>query len=175
MATQRSERESIRSQQTQGIVDFDVHNATRERAELLPYLEERWHPYLSQGVTTLPQEALFVGARPMAHIFRRDSLPGRGIPGSDLTLLQDQLLDGYNVACAVLHPVSDFAMLPVAGEHGQALMAALNDWMVDAWLEQDTRLRGAISVPIEDGLRAAERSEERRVGKECRSRWSPYH
>ena len=26
---------------------------------------------------------------------------------------------------------------------------------------------------IEDKL--AERSEERRVGKECRSRWSPYH
>ena len=23
--------------------------------------------------------------------------------------------------------------------------------------------------------RASERSEERRVGKECRSRWSPYH
>ena len=23
--------------------------------------------------------------------------------------------------------------------------------------------------------RAADRSEERRVGKECRSRWSPYH
>src|SRR3712207_2870190 len=26
-----------------------------------------------------------------------------------------------------------------------------------------------------DGLAAAARSEERRVGKECRSRWSPYH
>src|SRR2546425_4579452 len=25
------------------------------------------------------------------------------------------------------------------------------------------------------GLTADERSEERRVGKECRSRWSPYH
>ena len=25
------------------------------------------------------------------------------------------------------------------------------------------------------GSLAAERSEERRVGKECRSRWSPYH
>ena len=24
-------------------------------------------------------------------------------------------------------------------------------------------------------IRTAERSEERRVGKECRSRWSPYH
>src|SRR3712207_9561181 len=28
---------------------------------------------------------------------------------------------------------------------------------------------------IEAGLAAMERSEERRVGKECRSRWSPYH
>ena len=27
----------------------------------------------------------------------------------------------------------------------------------------------------EDGSSAIERSEERRVGKECRSRWSPYH
>src|SRR2546430_3567258 len=28
---------------------------------------------------------------------------------------------------------------------------------------------------LESGQRAASRSEERRVGKECRSRWSPYH
>ena len=26
-----------------------------------------------------------------------------------------------------------------------------------------------------DGYEVALRSEERRVGKECRSRWSPYH
>src|SRR5574337_1867672 len=37
-----------------------------------------------------------------------------------------------------------------------------------------------IAVPAEpldfvDGLRTIVRSEERRVGKECRSRWSPYH
>src|SRR3712207_9236623 len=28
---------------------------------------------------------------------------------------------------------------------------------------------------LERGAAAFERSEERRVGKECRSRWSPYH
>ena len=28
---------------------------------------------------------------------------------------------------------------------------------------------------IEGTILYAERSEERRVGKECRSRWSPYH
>ena len=32
-----------------------------------------------------------------------------------------------------------------------------------------------IIPPTESYSAAAERSEERRVGKECRSRWSPYH
>ena len=31
------------------------------------------------------------------------------------------------------------------------------------------------AVAAEYGGRATTRSEERRVGKECRSRWSPYH
>ena len=35
------------------------------------------------------------------------------------------------------------------------------------------RLRGPLTRVI-DGRRKT-RSEERRVGKECRSRWSPYH
>ena len=30
-------------------------------------------------------------------------------------------------------------------------------------------------VELEKRVRQLERSEERRVGKECRSRWSPYH
>ena len=35
---------------------------------------------------------------------------------------------------------------------------------------------GTISfIPRVVGMEATERSEERRVGKECRSRWSPYH
>ena len=33
----------------------------------------------------------------------------------------------------------------------------------------------ALRVDIAGELEALTRSEERRVGKECRSRWSPYH
>ena len=33
--------------------------------------------------------------------------------------------------------------------------------------------RGTIELDIEEKI--PDRSEERRVGKECRSRWSPYH
>ena len=31
------------------------------------------------------------------------------------------------------------------------------------------------NIEIIDGINDTTRSEERRVGKECRSRWSPYH
>ena len=35
--------------------------------------------------------------------------------------------------------------------------------------------RNARTAEAEQSKRATSRSEERRVGKECRSRWSPYH
>ena len=38
---------------------------------------------------------------------------------------------------------------------------------MDKFMEESMRL-------LED-IKNAKRSEERRVGKECRSRWSPYH
>ena len=36
-------------------------------------------------------------------------------------------------------------------------------------------IRSGLLQRIEESLQQAGRSEERRVGKECRSRWSPYH
>ena len=44
----------------------------------------------------------------------------------------------------------------------------------------DTTLRDGEQVPgcqlnTVEKIQVAKRSEERRVGKECRSRWSPYH
>ena len=46
-------------------------------------------------------------------------------------------------------------------------------------LDQNIALTDGRSVrdvqPADDPLVLDDRSEERRVGKECRSRWSPYH
>ena len=48
-----------------------------------------------------------------------------------------------------------------------------------AEMAESVRRYGVISPvllrPGAEGRYEAERSEERRVGKECRSRWSPYH
>ena len=55
---------------------------------------------------------------------------------------------------------------------GTALFSALRNEKPDLILLD-------IMLPGEDGIsilrRLRSRSEERRVGKECRSRWSPYH
>src|SRR3989449_11652994 len=39
--------------------------------------------------------------------------------------------------------------------------------------DQTVEVRGPVAPPVAGAM--GNRSEERRVGKECRSRWSPYH
>src|SRR5437667_9184775 len=56
-------------------------------------------------------------------------------------------------------------------EHGQAELAALSA-AANIHLAVDA---GHVVVPDLGRKAEAGRSEERRVGKECRSRWSPYH
>src|SRR5256886_7322996 len=65
---------------------------------------------------------------------------------------------------------------PNPPDHGARYVALQNLLLVD---QDKTLMRGASrvtgeAVAMERALRAA-RSEERRVGEECRSRWSPYH
>ena len=61
---------------------------------------------------------------------------------------------------------------------GYKLMRALlaTGRQVTIYLDKDRNGSAAV-METETGSsdRDAERSEERRVGKECRSRWSPYH
>ena len=42
-------------------------------------------------------------------------------------------------------------------------------------IPQDIAMISAVAIALGLGVKLAVRSEERRVGKECRSRWSPYH
>src|SRR2546421_8782400 len=107
-----------------------------------------------------------------------------------------------NSAAATAHAMADFERRTVAGRdlahdgEAQAAAGARGAWhAVEAFqdalalLERDARAvildlheRPPVARPGAHGYVAAARhvldrvrSEERRVGKECRSRWSPYH
>src|SRR5258707_14027526 len=59
------------------------------------------------------------------------------------------------------------------------LVQEVERWLIETgcWNyvgRKECRIRGAVRNGI-GGAKAKGRSEERRVGKECRSRWSPYH
>jgi predicted TIM-barrel fold metal-dependent hydrolase len=144
-----------RREQRLALIDCDVHNATKSRAELKRYLPARWHVEFDHGSHIAGHGGQVIGARPQRDIFRRDSMPREGTPGSDYELMREQLLDRHNVVKALLHPISEVLASPTYGEFGEAVAAAINDWMVDQWLGVDDRLYGAISIPVEDGARAA--------------------
>ena len=65
------------------------------------------------------------GARPQIDIFRRDSVPEDGPPGSDLDLMREQLLDRHGIRHAVLHPVREVLRAPSSGSLGAAIARAL--------------------------------------------------
>ena len=55
----------------------------------------------------------------------------------------------------------------------RTLKANQIDWSEEAW--EDVNIELADEEPEFQEKDQVSRSEERRVGKECRSRWSPYH
>ena len=62
-----------------------------------------------------------------------------------------------------------FTSESVTEGHPDKICDQVSDAILDAMLEQDPMSRVACETLTNT------RSEERRVGKECRSRWSPYH
>ena len=57
-------------------------------------------------------------------------------------------------------------------DHEELMLMILYNTGTRLGLIHELRLMQCYLMPDETALR---RSEERRVGKECRSRWSPYH
>ena len=144
--------------------DCDVHNALRNPEALLPYLASEWHSEYRRGRG--PGGTTGGGlypSRPQLGIFRWDAKPPNGgIPGSDYAFMKEHFLDAWPVEHAILAPL-DGNGWPQYGAFGASIASAINDWMIAEWLGVDDRLYGAITIPMEDGIAAAE--EIRRVAK----------
>src|SRR2546427_10014363 len=98
------------------------------------------------------------------------------LPGRDFSC-QSLWHDGARVLTKTFERVA-----PFGGQPGGASVAALAKIVSDPRVADvcdaavravDRRASGVFSFDVREDARG--RSEERRVGKECRSRWSPYH
>ena len=107
--------------------------------------------------------------------------------GLDYTLVNDYYLPNLTATASAEHPIGRWGRLhkrylkeqhPV--RYNQLLLSGeLASYLASLDKQADEQLSLIIrqmqdAEGVTEALKA-ERSEERRVGKECRSRWSPYH
>ena len=115
---------------------------------------------------------------------------GQGVSVSSIRRIRDELLDRRIVEQANQEAYWDtrskyYTMLEqIYNEPDDVSIRSTMDKFWEAWQElsihpENIASRQAIvtrGISLTDTInQRAERSEERRVGKECRSRWSPYH
>src|SRR2546430_16809589 len=80
----------------------------------------------------------------------------------------------FDIPHSALGTMFDFTLDATSGP-ARAGTLTLPHGTVETPVFMPVGTQGTVRALSPDDLRAAGRSEERRVGKECRSRWSPYH
>src|SRR5271166_5288395 len=85
------------------------------------------------------------------------------------TMLREMLSNHWRRLQEDLFPSMAEELGPLSGKH-RSLVPVLETVNVESFLPC---VHGLTGRPLAE--RRSLRSEERRVGKECRSRWSPYH
>ena len=129
------------------LVDCDVHTTIMPGA-LHARLSSRWQRHLEDFGPRVPS-AIAVYPRLRGGGSRLDARPPGGLAGSDLGLLQAQLLDEYDMAHAILNPMQPQTFGMEAPAFAQELCRGFNDWTREEWLDPEPRLLGSICPPHE--------------------------
>jgi predicted TIM-barrel fold metal-dependent hydrolase len=140
-------------------IDCDVHVAVPAMKTLLPYMSEAWREMITSRGTDGLELASYPASAPIS--CRPDWRPeGGGKPGTDLRTLQTQALDAFGTRAAIINCLHGGQAVH-SEDLAQTLCAAVNDWLVDQWLDRDPRLRASIVVPAQNPAYAAQEIETR--------------
>jgi hypothetical protein len=142
-----------------GTIDCDIHVDVRSVRALFPYLAEHWREYIYETSFKGPVDTSYP---PGAETSVRPDLRASRI---GLDVVREQALAPFDTAIGILTCAYavDSIRNPFAGA---ALASAVNDWLLNTWLNEEPRLRGSVVVPIQDPVLAAEEID--RVGGDPR-------
>jgi predicted TIM-barrel fold metal-dependent hydrolase len=141
------------------IVDSDIHPHALA-ADIAPRLSARHRRRFETFGSRVPgPPEIYPRVRNAG--FRLDAWPEGGFPGSSLQLVRDQLLDEFDVDHGVLIPLQGHSWGVEEPGFAAELCRALNDWVVEEWLDVEPRLRASIAVPHESPELAAAEIRER--------------
>lgn len=130
----------------------------------MPYLEPYWREtFAFRGID---QVDLSLTGNPRStplHARPDWQQPGGGGAADVATLARD-LLDPFGLGIAILNCLHAGAMV-FSEDMGAAICRAVNDWIAEEWLGRDSRLRAAITVPLQGPELAVQEIERRSAGR----------
>ena len=88
--------------------------------------------------------------------------------------LHNGVMQNFDIAKNAVFVWTEVTSVPYAGFQAGRFIDLTNDDYA-ALLEEDKLKTVSPRIRVSSRFGGGQRSEERRVGKECRSRWSPYH
>ncbi|WP_027940822.1 amidohydrolase family protein [Amycolatopsis taiwanensis] len=145
------------ARQRTAVVDADIHPSIPAGA-LAARLPEPWRRrFETFGTRIAPPPAIYPRVRNGG--MRLDSFPANGIPGSDLQLVRDQVLDAFGIGYGVLIPLQSHSYGAEQPEFAQALCRALNEALREEFLDPEPRLVSSICIPHEAPELAVEEIE----------------
>jgi predicted TIM-barrel fold metal-dependent hydrolase len=126
------------------VIDACVHPIVRRGEDIKAYMSDVW----SKRFFPAPERYLY--PHPVSD-FAPGTRPEEGAPGSDRTLLEEQLFGDAGIAAAVLLPLTRGLSPDV--DLGSEICRATNRWLAEEWLDPPTdrgRLLGSIRVNPHD-------------------------
>jgi uncharacterized protein len=139
-------------------IDCDIHPGVPDLKGLLPYMNEFWQEsFVHRGLDGFDMMSYPLNAPITCRPDWR--VPGER-PGADLGKMQHNALDAFGISLAICNPLTG-GQVAVSESMGAAICSAVNDWIIEHWLNQEPRLRASIVIPAQAPLLAAEEIERR--------------
>jgi predicted TIM-barrel fold metal-dependent hydrolase len=145
--TRPRDRSATAAQRDVKLVDTDIHPAPLPRHIAQRLDEPSRSRYERYGVRVANPPQMYPRVRNTG--YRVDAWPEGGFPGSDLGLMQRQILDEHKVDYGILIPLHGHTFGAEAPEFAAALCRAVNEWVREEMLDPEPRLRSSINVALE--------------------------
>jgi predicted TIM-barrel fold metal-dependent hydrolase len=132
------------------VIDCDVHANVPSLDVLLPHMDPVWTQWVRERAWKGPVGNALTYPPNAPTTARAEWRPADGrVPASDVDLLREHVLDPWDVERAIVSCYYAFDSVRHP-DLAAALASAVNDWLIEEWVQRDERLSASLVLPPRD-------------------------